>query len=160
MGYLPLTFTCRKAMNLSETEKPRETWHKKIPNGILGVGLLLCVLGFRYAIYRSHAYPQKEMIKYYAMLTCGILLFGIAFKFSDDKKTNFVALYAEFLEFKDSKYKLIIPVVANNVIRTAATIRVSGNELIYDEKSGGNTADDGSNDEESVRVTSGADEAA
>lgn len=49
------------------------------------------------------------------------------------KDTNYVALYGEFLEFKESKYKLIIPVVANNVFRNSVVIRVSGNELIFDE---------------------------
>jgi type VI secretion system protein VasD len=47
-------------------------------------------------------------------------------------KTRYVALYGEFLEFKDSKFKLIIPVVANNVFRNSVIIRVSGNELIFD----------------------------
>ena len=51
-----------------------------------------------------------------------------------DKKTNYVALYAEFLEFKESKFKLIIPVVANNVFRDSVVIRVSGNELIFDDE--------------------------
>lgn len=51
-----------------------------------------------------------------------------------DKKTNYVALYAEFLEFKESKFKLIIPVVANNVFRDSVVIRVSGNELILDDE--------------------------
>jgi len=50
-----------------------------------------------------------------------------------DGKTHYVALYAEFLEFKDSKYKLIIPVVANNVVRNTVIIRVSGNKLIFDQ---------------------------
>lgn len=50
-----------------------------------------------------------------------------------DKKTNYVALYAEFLEFKEAKYKLIIPVVANNVFRDSVVIRVSGNQLIFNE---------------------------
>ena len=50
-----------------------------------------------------------------------------------DKKTHYVALYAEFLDFKDSKYKLIIPVVANNVLRNSVVIRVSGNQLIFNE---------------------------
>lgn len=49
------------------------------------------------------------------------------------KETNYVALFGEFLEFKDAKYKLIIPVVANNVFRNSVVIRVSGNELIFDE---------------------------
>lgn len=50
-----------------------------------------------------------------------------------DKKAHYVALYAEFLEFKEAKYKLVIPVVANNVFRNSVTIRVAGNELIVDE---------------------------
>jgi len=50
------------------------------------------------------------------------------------KKTHYVALYGEFLEFKESKFKLIIPVVANNVFRNSVVIRVAGNELIFDEK--------------------------
>lgn len=60
-----------------------------------------------------------------------------------DKKTNYVALYAEFLEFKEAKYKLILPVVANNVFRNSVVIKISGNELIFDEnmdtESGDNT---------------------
>ena len=49
-------------------------------------------------------------------------------------KTHYVALYGEFLEFKNSEYKLIIPVVANNVFRNSVVIRVSGNKLIFDEE--------------------------
>ncbi len=49
------------------------------------------------------------------------------------KGTRYVALYAEFLEFKDAKYKLIIPVVANNVVQNTVAIRVSGNELIFEQ---------------------------
>jgi len=45
------------------------------------------------------------------------------------KDTGFVALYAEFSKFRESKYKLIVPVVANNVFRNKATIRVSGNQI-------------------------------
>lgn len=48
------------------------------------------------------------------------------------KDTHYVALYGEFLEFKDAKYKLIIPVVANNVFRNSVVIRVTGNDLIFD----------------------------
>ena len=53
--------------------------------------------------------------------------------------TNYVALFGEFLEFKDAKYKLIIPVVANNVFRNSVVIRVSGNKLIFDEAAAGET---------------------
>jgi len=76
-----------------------------------------------------------------------------------DKKTNYVALYAEFLEFKDSKYKLIIPVVANNVIRNKAVIRVSGNDLVFDEKAEGDTGDGGSYTENVAGMREGLNEA-
>ena len=51
-----------------------------------------------------------------------------------EPETKFIGLYAEFLNFKTAKYKLIIPVVVNNVFRNSVAIRVSGNELIFDEK--------------------------
>lgn len=50
-----------------------------------------------------------------------------------DKGTNYVALYAEFLEFKGARYKLIIPVVASNVVRNSVQIRVSGNQVFPNE---------------------------
>lgn len=46
-----------------------------------------------------------------------------------DQNTKFVALYAEFLDFKESKFKLVIPVVTNNVFKNSAVIRISGNEI-------------------------------
>ncbi len=64
-----------------------------------------------------------------------------------NKETNYVALYGEFLEFKDAKYKLIIPVVANNVFRNSVVIRVSGNELIFDEAIDEEDEDEEDNDE-------------
>ncbi len=48
------------------------------------------------------------------------------------KETRFVGFYAEFSKFRESKFKLIVPVVANNVFRNSATIRVSANQLILD----------------------------
>ncbi len=76
-----------------------------------------------------------------------------------DKKTNYVALYAEFLEFKESKYKLIIPVVANNVFRDSVVIRVSGNELIFDEEIAEEIDDGSSLKEDAAKAKSKADEA-
>ncbi|RDH83838.1 MAG: type VI secretion system lipoprotein TssJ [endosymbiont of Galathealinum brachiosum] len=74
-------------------------------------------------------------------------------------KTHYVALYAEFLEYKHSKYKLIIPVVANNVFRNSVSIRVSGNELIFNEEID-EEIDDGSDFKEKVDKTKeSADEA-
>lgn len=46
-----------------------------------------------------------------------------------DKSANYVAFYAEFLKFKDAKYKVIVPVVANNVFQSTATVHVSKNEI-------------------------------
>lgn len=48
-----------------------------------------------------------------------------------DKKTTYVALYAEFVDYKESKFKLIFPVVANNVFRNQITVRISGNQLLF-----------------------------
>jgi len=45
------------------------------------------------------------------------------------EETRYVGLYAEFLQYKDAAYKVIIPVVANNVISTSATIRLTGNRI-------------------------------
>lgn len=49
------------------------------------------------------------------------------------KSANHVALFAEFLDFKEAKFKLIFPVVANNVFRNKVSVHVSGNELILKE---------------------------
>lgn len=50
-----------------------------------------------------------------------------------DPKTQYIALYAEFLNFKDSKFKLVIPVVTNNVFKNTAVIRITGNEMLLNE---------------------------
>lgn len=46
-----------------------------------------------------------------------------------DPATRYVALYAEFLRYKDSTYRVVIPVVPNNVVSTTATVRISGNTI-------------------------------
>jgi len=51
------------------------------------------------------------------------------FKLVLDKETKYVGLYAEFLDYNGAKYKMVFPVVANNVIRTAVKIHVSGNKI-------------------------------
>ncbi len=48
-------------------------------------------------------------------------------------KTQYIALYAEFLNFQNSQYKLVIPVVVNNVFRNKATIRISGNTMLLNQ---------------------------
>lgn len=46
------------------------------------------------------------------------------------KDTRYVGLYAEFLNYKNARYKLIVPVVQHDVIGTTITIKVSGNKLL------------------------------
>lgn len=45
------------------------------------------------------------------------------------KETAFIGLYAEFSQYKDSGYKLIIPVVQKNVVTSHAVAAISGNEI-------------------------------
>lgn len=47
-----------------------------------------------------------------------------------NKETRYIGLYAEFLRFKKSSYKLLIPVVPTNVIGTSEDVLISGNKLI------------------------------
>lgn len=53
-------------------------------------------------------------------------------KFVLSEETQYIALYAEFLDFRDSMFKLIIPVVTNNVFINSAVVRISGNQMMLD----------------------------
>jgi len=46
------------------------------------------------------------------------------------KETKYVGLYAEFLQYRNAAYKVIIPVTPNNVVSTSATIQLSGNRMV------------------------------
>jgi len=46
------------------------------------------------------------------------------------KETKYVGLFAEFIRYKNAKYKLVIPVAQNNVISSSAKIQLSGNKMI------------------------------
>ena len=48
-----------------------------------------------------------------------------------DKDVRFIGLYAEFLQYKNASYKLLIPVVPTNVIGTSEKVLVAGNKLIH-----------------------------
>lgn len=61
---------------------------------------------------------------------------GRADSFVLDPNTRYIALYAEFLQYKDARYRVIIPVVPNNVVSTRATVQVSGNSIKIIEGSG------------------------
>ncbi|MFK5914342.1 MAG: type VI secretion system lipoprotein TssJ [Woeseiaceae bacterium] len=47
-----------------------------------------------------------------------------------NKETHYIGLYAEFLQYKKSAFKLLIPVVPTNVIGTTEKVLISGNRLI------------------------------
>ncbi len=46
------------------------------------------------------------------------------------KEARYIGLFAEFLRFKNSSYKILLPVVPTNVVGTTEEVRVSGNRLI------------------------------
>ena len=48
-----------------------------------------------------------------------------------NKETHFVGLYAEFLDYKKSSFKLLIPVVPTNVVGTSEDVLIAGNKLIH-----------------------------
>ncbi|MBI1422015.1 MAG: type VI secretion system lipoprotein TssJ [Gammaproteobacteria bacterium] len=44
-----------------------------------------------------------------------------------DPQTRFVGLFAEFQQYKDATYKVIIPVEPTNVVASSSVVRISGN---------------------------------
>ena len=46
-----------------------------------------------------------------------------------EKEALYIGLYAEFLQYKGSDFKLVIPVVKNNIVNTRAVVLVSGNTI-------------------------------
>ncbi len=46
-----------------------------------------------------------------------------------DSSTRYVGVLAEFFQFEDSVYKVVVPVTARNVFRDTLEVRVSGNQL-------------------------------
>jgi len=46
-----------------------------------------------------------------------------------DPQTRYVGLLAEFLQYKDSTFKVIIPIAPTNVIESSSTVHVSGNTI-------------------------------
>ena len=44
-------------------------------------------------------------------------------------ETRYVGLVAEFLQYRDAKFKLIVPVAPTNVFASTADVRISGNNL-------------------------------
>lgn len=48
-----------------------------------------------------------------------------------NKDTNYIGLYAEFLQYKNTSFKLLIPVVPSNFVGTSEDVLISGNKLIH-----------------------------
>lgn len=54
---------------------------------------------------------------------------NVELSFVLDQNTQAVGLFAEFLQYDNSNYKVIIPVTTSNVVTTSAKIRISGNSI-------------------------------
>lgn len=48
-----------------------------------------------------------------------------------NKKTRFIGLYAEFLQYKKSSFKLLIPVVPSNFVGTSEDVLIASNKLVH-----------------------------
>lgn len=48
-----------------------------------------------------------------------------------NKNTRYIGLYAEFLQYKKSSYKLLIPVVPENFIGTSEEVLIASNKLVH-----------------------------
>jgi len=46
-----------------------------------------------------------------------------------EKDTQFVAIFGEFYRYKDAKYKVIIPVTKNNIVKNKLNVRIFKNKI-------------------------------
>ncbi|TVZ38908.1 type VI secretion system protein VasD [Alteromonadaceae bacterium 2753L.S.0a.02] len=53
-------------------------------------------------------------------------------RFVLNPETQYVALYAEFFEYKTAKYKVVFPVTTNNIVRNKIKVKLSGNRIYLD----------------------------
>ncbi|MDH5570346.1 MAG: type VI secretion system lipoprotein TssJ [Gammaproteobacteria bacterium] len=53
-----------------------------------------------------------------------------------NKDTKYVAFYAEFLKYKNSKYRLVMPVTQNNIVRTTVALHVASNKISNQDNTG------------------------
>lgn len=44
-------------------------------------------------------------------------------------ETRYIALFSEFYHYSDSKYRLVVPVEANNIFKDKVVIKISGNTM-------------------------------
>ena len=55
---------------------------------------------------------------------------GRTAKFVLSKGTKYIGLYAEFLQYEDAKFKVIIPVAETNVVSSTAKVQLTENKMI------------------------------
>jgi type VI secretion system protein VasD len=46
------------------------------------------------------------------------------------KGTKYIGLYAEFLQYEDAKYKVIIPIAESNVVSSSARVQLTSNKIL------------------------------
>ncbi len=46
-----------------------------------------------------------------------------------ESETQYIAIFAEFYQYKDAKYKIIMPITKNNILRNKFTVRIKNNQL-------------------------------
>ncbi|KGJ94812.1 type VI secretion system lipoprotein TssJ [Colwellia psychrerythraea] len=54
----------------------------------------------------------------------------ISARFVLSKGTKYIGLYAEFLQYEDAKYKVIIPVAETNIVSSTAKVQLIENKMI------------------------------
>ncbi len=54
---------------------------------------------------------------------------GRADNFVLKPETRYVGLFAEFLQYKDAKFKILIPIAPTNVFASSAVIQITGNTI-------------------------------
>lgn len=47
-----------------------------------------------------------------------------------DPKTRYVGLFAEFFEYKNSRFKLVFPVTSKNVVKNTVHVDLTGNQML------------------------------
>ncbi|SMF29911.1 type VI secretion system protein VasD [Alteromonadaceae bacterium Bs31] len=47
-------------------------------------------------------------------------------------ETQYVAIYAEFFDYENAKYKVVFPVTINNIFRNSVEVRLSGTTVILE----------------------------
>ena len=69
--------------------KIESAWHKKFANLVLSSACAFCVVGLVFTFYRSALYPWQALRLYSVLFISGVLLFGFALRWQENRKVNF-----------------------------------------------------------------------